>query len=329
MPPVLLVIRRTFMLKYIIKRILWAIPLLLLITALCFTLINLAPYDAVDSIITPQMTKAEIEEKKESYGLNDPAHIQYVKWLGNIVQGEFGNSLLSHTSIKYDLKIRIPATIKLVLPAYLTAYLLAIGLGLIAGNYKNKWQDKLIDGFCSIGIAVPTFWFALILMYFLGYKWGLFPLMGMHTIGMEDSFPDFMKHFIMPYIVLVVGFLPDLTRYVRSAAIGQLKEDYVMVQEAFGATKSQILFKHVCKNIMIPLITKLGMALPMLVTGAVITETIFAWPGIGPYFVKSVQSLDYPIVMSILVLSGTLVILGNLLSDIVYCLADPRIRTTR
>ena len=317
------------MLKYIIKRILQAVPLLLLIPLICFTLINLAPYDAIDSITTPDMSKAEIEAKREAYGLNDPLIVQYGRWVVNILKGDFGYSLLSHTSIKYDLKIRIPATIKLVQPSYLTAYLLSIVLGLVAGSHKNKWPDKLIDGFCSVGISMPTFWFAMIVMYFFGYKFRLFPLMGMHTIGLEDSFADFMKHFIMPYVVLTVGFLPDLTRYVRGSTVGQLKEDYVIVQQAFGAKRTEILFKHVGKNVLIPLITKLGMALPMLVTGAVITETIFSWPGIGSYFVKAISAMDYPIVMSILVLSGTLVILGNLLSDVLYCLTDPRIKTMK
>ena len=315
--------------KYIVKRILQAIPLLLIITFICFMLINLAPYDAIDSITTPDMTKQEIEAKREAYGLNDPVIVQYGRWLGNICRGEFGYSLRSRTSISYDLKSRISSTIKLVLPSYLTAFLLAIVLGLVAGSHKNQWQDKLIDGICSIGIATPTFWFAMIIMFFFGYKLELFPLMGMHTIGKEDSILDFLQHFIMPYVVLTVGFIPDLTRYVRGSTIGQLKEDYVIVQKSFGASKAEILFKHVSKNVLLPLITKLGMALPMLVTGAVITETIFSWPGIGPYFVSAVQAMDYPIVMSILVLSGTLVILGNLLSDILYCVTDPRIKSMK
>ena len=216
-----------------------------------------------------------------------------------------------------------------MLPAYLTAYFLAIVLGLVAGSHKNKWQDKVIDGLCSVGISMPTFWFAMILMYFLGYKFKIFPIMGMHTIGLEHSIADYFRHFAMPYIVLTIGFLPDLTRYVRGSTIGQLKEDYVIVQQAFGAKKAEILLKHVGKNVLIPLITKLGMALPMLVTGAVITETIFSWPGIGPYFVKAIQAMDYPIVISVLVLSGTLVILGNLLSDILYCLVRCRIKSMK
>ena len=205
--------------RYIIKRILQAVPLLLLITVICFSLMNLAPYDAVDAIITPDMSRAEIEEKRESYGLNDPVHVQYLRWVANISRGEFGNSLLSHTSIKYDLQQRIPATIKLVVPSYMTAFFLAIGLGLVAGNYRNRWPDRIIDGMCSVLIATPTFWFALIMMYFMGYRWGIFPLMGMHTIGMEDSFSDFMRHFAMPYIVLTVGFLPDLTRYIMCTLV--------------------------------------------------------------------------------------------------------------
>ena len=316
------------MLKYIFKRILQAVPLLILITIISFSLIHLAPYDAIDSITTPDMTKQEVEAKREEYGLNDPVLVQYGRWLENILHGNLGYSLLSHTSIKYDLKSRIPASIKLVLPSYLTAYILAIILGLIAGSNKNRLPDKIIDGLASIGIATPTFWFAMIMMYIFGYKLKVFALMGMHTIGMEDSISDYFRHFMMPYIVLVIGFLPDLTRYVRGNTISQLKEDYVMVQKAYGADKKEILFKHIMRNVMVPMVTKLGMALPMLVTGAVITETIFAWPGIGPYFINAIHAMDYPIVMVILLLSGTLVILGNLLSDILYCVVDPRIKIT-
>ena len=152
--------------------------------------------------------------------------------------------------------------------------------------------------------------------------------MGMHSLG-EDSFQDFLHHFVMPYAVLVIGFLPDLTRYVRSSTITQFEEDYVTVQKAFGSGSGTILLRHVSKNVLLPMITKLGMALPMLVTGAVITETVFAWPGIGVYFTTAIRNLDYPVVMAVLVLSGSLVILGNLISDILCATIDPRIRAGR
>lgn len=316
------------MLKYLIKRLLQAVPLLLLITVLCFVLIDLAPYDAMDAKVTDKMTPAMIEQMREEAGLNDPLPVQYLRWLKNLLKGDLGQSLINKTDIATDLKEKIPNTIKLVLPSYVTAFLLAIGLGLLAGRYKNTWVDKLINSLSSIGLAVPTFFVALLFIYYFGLKLDLFPVMGMNSLG-EDSFEDFLHHLVMPYSVLVIGFLPDLVRYVRSSTITQFDEDYVTVQKAFGSSAGTILLRHVSKNVLLPMITKLGMALPMLVTGAVITETVFAWPGIGVYFTNAIRSLDYPIVMAVLVLSGTLVILGNLISDILCAIIDPRIRVGR
>ena len=316
------------MLKYLIKRLLQAVPLLILITMLCFTLINLAPYDAMDAKVTDKMTPAQIEEMREEMGLNDPIPVQYLRWVKGLLQGDLGQSLISRTNIATDLKEKIPNTIKLVLPAYVTAFLLAIALGLIAGRYKNTWIDRIINSAASIGLSVPTFWIALLFIYFFGLKLDLFPVMGMHAIG-EDSFEDFLHHLVLPYSVLTIGFLPDLVRYVRSSTVTQFDEEYVTVQRAFGSSSGTILLRHVSKNVLLPMITKLGMALPMLVTGAVITETVFAWPGIGVYFTNAIQNLDYPIVMAVLVLSGSLVIIGNLISDILCALIDPRIRIGR
>ena len=316
------------MLKYLIKRILQAVPLLLLITILCFALIDLAPYDAIDARITDKMTPAQIAQLKEEAGLNDPMPVQYLRWLGGLLKGDLGMSLINHTDIATDLKEKIPNTIKLVLPSYATAFLLAIGLGLVAGRYKNSWLDRIINSLASIGLAVPTFFVALLFIYFFGLKLDMFPIMGMHSLG-EDSFQDFLHHLVMPYVVLVIGFLPDLVRYVRSSTITQFEEDYVTVQKAFGSGSGTILLRHVSKNVLLPMITKLGMALPMLVTGAVITQTVFAWPGIGVYFTTAIRNLDYPVVMAVLVLSGSLVILGNLISDILCATIDPRIRAGR
>lgn len=314
------------MLKYLVKRLLQSVPLLILITILCFTLINLAPYDAIDAQITEDMTAEDVARLREEAGIDDPVPVQYIRWVSNIMKGDLGRSLISRTNIAEDLKVKIPNTIKLVLPSYATAFILAIGLGLLSGRFKNTWIDKLINSFASIGLAVPTFWVGLLFMYFLGLKLDLFPIFGMHTIGKEGDFKDFLLHFAMPYMVLTIGFLPDLVRYVRSSTLTQFEEDYVTVQRAFGSSQGTILLRHVSKNVLLPMITKLGMALPMLVTGAVITETVFSWPGIGIYFVTAIKSLDYPIVMAVLLLSGTLVILGNLLSDILCALIDPRIR---
>lgn len=314
--------------RYILKRIVQAIPLLLIISIICFTLIQLAPYNAVDAMTNPKMSKKAVELIKIKYGYDKPAYIQYLYWLKGVLTGQFGYSIVTHESIFNDLASRIPATMILVLPSYICALILSIVLGLMAGVNKNKWADKIIDGFCSIGISIPTFWLAMILVFIFGYRLRILPILGMHTVGINST-TDFLKHFLMPFIVLTFAFMPENTRYVRSSTIGQLSEDYVTVQEAFGASKFEILFKHVLKNVLLPIITKLGMALPMLITGGVITETVFGWPGVGPYFIKAIQGLDYPVVMAVMVLSSTLVILGNLISDILYVVIDPRIKSMR
>jgi len=166
----------------------------------------------------------------------------------------------------------------------------------------------------------------MLLIFVLGYKLKLLPIVGMHSVGKEASMADFLRHFIMPFITLTFAFLPANVKFVRSSTVTQFSEDYVLVQRAFGASRGEIMYKHVCKNVLLPIITRLGMALQLLVTGAIITETVFGWPGVGPYFIKAIQGMDYPIVMIVLVLSSSLVILGNLLSDILYCITDPRIR---
>ena len=314
------------MIRYILKRILQVVPLLLVISFIVFTLIHLAPYDAIDAQITSNMSQEEINILREQSGLNKPFLIQYVDWLGQILSGNFGHSLVTHNSVGEEILAKIPNTISLVLPAYVTALVIAIVLGLLAAANKGKWQDKLIDAVASLGIATPSFWIAMIFIYVLGYQLNLFPIIGMHTIGKEGDFGDFLSHFVMPYLTLTIVFFAELTRYVRSSALSQTNEEYVVVQQAFQATKTQIFTRHIIKNVLIPVITQVGMSLPMLVTGAIITETVFSWPGLGPYITQATRALDYPIIMAVMLLSATLVIVGNLISDILYSIVDPRIR---
>ena len=314
------------MIRYILKRILQAVPLLLVISFIVFTLIHLAPYDAIDAQITSNMSQEEINILREQSGLNKPFLIQYVDWLGQILSGNFGHSLVTHNSVGEEILAKIPNTISLVLPAYITALIIAIVLGLLAAANKGKWQDKFIDAVASLGIATPSFWIAMIFIYVLGYQLNLFPIIGMHTIGKEGDFGDFLSHFIMPYLTLTIVFFAELTRYVRSSALSQTNEEYVVVQQAFQATKTQIFTRHIIKNVLIPVITQVGMSLPMLVTGAIITETVFSWPGIGPYITQATRALDYPIIIAVMLLSSTLVIVGNFISDILYSIVDPRIR---
>lgn len=312
--------------QYILKRVLQAIPLLFVISFAVFSLIQLAPYDVVDSITTPNMSQDQIDLLRARYGLDQPFLVQYWLWIKNILMGDLGYSLISQQSIAGELAVRIPNTIRLILPAYLTALFLAIALGLIAAANPGKFWDRFIDGIASLGIAIPTFWFAMLMIYFLGYRFDLFPIIGMHTVGLEGDTKDFFAHFILPYMTLTVAFFPDLTRYIRASAMQQVNEDYVTVQRAFQATRWEIFSHHISRNVLIPVVTQIGLALPMLVTGAIITESIFGWPGVGPYLMGATKSLDYPVIMAVMLLSASLVILGNLLSDVLYSIVDPRIR---
>lgn len=312
--------------KYISKRLLQAIPLLLVISFIVFSLIQLAPFDVVDTLTTPNMTQEQIDALRVKNGLNDPFLLQYWHWLLNIIHGDFGKSLITQSSISADLATKLPHTLIIVVPAYVTALLLASILGLLAASHKGELTDKIINAIASIGMGTPTFWFGMLLIYLLGYKLNWLPIIGMYSTGDNGSFGDLASHFVMPYLTLIIAYFPELLRYIRAAAMEQVSEDYVTVQRAFHASQSEIFTRHVLRNIWIPIVTRIGQALPMFVTGAIITENIFGWPGIGTYLTSATNNLDYPIIMAVLLISSTLVILGNLLSDILYSIVDPRIR---
>ncbi|MDR6868374.1 peptide/nickel transport system permease protein [Microbacterium resistens] len=316
------------MLMFAARRLAQLVPMLLIVTAVIFALINTAGYDVVDAITTPSMSEATKEAMRAKFGLDQPLWVQYGLWLGNVVQGDFGYSLVSRHSIAADLATRIPNTIALIGPAYLTAFILAIVLGLAAGSRPGSRLDRIIDGVCSVAIATPTFWFALLVIFVFGFQLRAFPILGMHSVGRTD-YADYLAHFAMPFLVLVVALFPNLTRYVRAAAATQQAEDYVLVQRAFGAGRWTILSRHVSRNVLLPVITQVGLAVPILVTGAIVTESIFGWPGVGEYLLTASSSLDYPVILTVLLLSAVLVVLGNLLADLLYVAADPRIRLGR
>ncbi|KAA9300636.1 MULTISPECIES: ABC transporter permease [Aerococcus] len=314
------------MINYALKRILQAIPLLLLISLIVFSLIYIAPFDAIDAITTPNMTEAQVEIIREQNGLNDPFIVQYLTWLKNVLQGDFGHSLINQQEIGSQLAERIPNTLILMLPAYAIGSLIAFFSGLFAGAHKDRAGDRLVDLGASLGLAVPPFWLGLLVIYFFSLKWPLFPSTGMYRIGAEGNPWDLLHHAILPIGVLIVAITPNLTRYVRSAAISQVEANYITVQRSLGASKREIFFHHVSRNVLLPLVTLLGQSLPSLVTGAVVTESIFQWPGVGSYFVEGAKQLDYPVVMAVLLLTASLTILGNLLADLLYYKVDPRIR---
>ena len=316
------------MFSFIAKRILQSIPMLFFISIVCFALIKLAPGDPLQAFITPKMSLEDIERIRHNMGLDRPGYVQYLMWLKNVFMGDFGYSLINHRPVLTQVIERLPATAGLMGASILLSVLLAIPLGLLAGANRNKWIDSILNMFSYVGISIPAFWFAMLLIYFFAIKLHLLPSMGIRTIGVTSTW-DVIKHGILPCLVLSFGQLSVYMRYIRSNTIGQLKEDYVQIQYAYGSTRWQILFRHVLKNVLLPIITLLGMSLPDLIAGAIITETVFSWPGIGSLSIKSAFGFDYPIIMAITMFTSVLLIIGNLLADILYSVVDPRIRAWR
>ncbi|MET3292793.1 ABC transporter permease [Brevibacillus fluminis] len=310
------------------KRLLSSVPLLFFIALVAFSLVKLAPGDPVQTFVTPNMSPEDVARIRASLGLDLPLYMQFWIWLKNLLQGNMGFSLMNHRPVLDLVVERIPATAGLMGVSIVLALVMAIPLGLLAGANRNKWIDKLLNLISYVGISIPTFWLSMLLIYLFALKLNLLPSMGMRTIGVEST-ADVIKHGILPCIVLAFGFLSVYIRYVRSSTIGQLKEDYVQLQYAYGSSRWTILLRHVLKNVLLPIITLLGMALPDLITGAIVTETVFSWPGLGSMMVTAVFQFDYPIIMGVTIFSSLLLIIGNLLADLLYSAVDPRIRNGR
>lgn len=314
--------------KYILRRILQAIPLLWFISLVSFALIKLAPGDPVNSFVTPNMSAEDVERIRHSLGLDQPVYMQYLIWLKNIFHGDFGYSLTTHRPVLTMILERLPATIGLMGSALILSLLIAIPLSMLAASKKNGVIDRIISLLSYVGISIPSFWFGIMLIYIFAVKLHLLPSMGMRTIGV-DSFWDIVKHGILPCTVLTFMNVSMYSRYLRSQAISQLEEDYVQIQYAYGATKSHVLWRHVLKNVLLPIITILGMSFADLIAGAFITESVFSWPGMGSLGITSIFQLDYPVIMGITMFSSVMLVIGNLVADILYGVADPRIKTMR
>ncbi|OAT32229.1 oligopeptide transport system permease protein [Buttiauxella brennerae ATCC 51605] len=313
----------------LVRRLAQLVPMLFFISLVSFLLVKLAPGDPVQAYVTPRMSPEDIEHIRHSLGLDKPMFMQYLLWLKNVLQGDLGYSLIYHRPVLTMIAERIPATIGLMGASLVLAMVLAIPLGLLAGAYKHRWLDHFLNMFAYIGISVPIFWFGILLITVFSVQLNWLPSMGMRTIGVEDSWLDVVRHGILPCIALSFYNLSSYVRYIRSNTISQLSADYVQTQLAYGATRRSILFRHVLKNVLLPVITLFGISFGELLVGAYVTESVFSWPGMGLLGIQSITSLDYPLIMAMIMLSSTMLIMGNLLADLLYRVADPRIKALR
>lgn len=311
---------------YIVKRLLQIIPVIILTSILSFAIIYMAPGDPAEFYRTPNMTEEDMEIIRNNMGLNRPVPVQYIKWVKNILKGDWGYSIHNKKAVTSQIAEKLPATLGIMGASILFSLVAAIPLGLLAGSKKDTVIDKIISTLNYVGISIPEFWFAILLILLFSLKLKLLPGSGMHTTG-EDSFLDIVKHAIMPVLTLSVGKISIYVRYIRANVITQMEEEYVTTAIAKGTSEKRILFGHVMKNCLLPVITVVGMNMGSLVAGSYIVETVFGWPGLGIFGITAIRTRDYPLIMGTTMLSCIVLIMGNFIADICYHFADPRIKT--
>jgi peptide/nickel transport system permease protein len=275
--------------------------------------------------ITDDMTEEEIAMVVEKLGLDKSAPERYLEWLGEALKGNFVVSLTYKQPVCPLLMKRLPATITLMGTFMVVSLSLAIPLGLIAGYKKNTWVDSLISGFAYFGLSVPNFYFGMMMIVVFSSTLHWLPSSGMRTVGVHTP-GDVAIHMIMPVLTLALSSMASKVRYVRANTIGQLSDEYVLAAKAKGTSGMTILFRHVLKNTLLPIITLVGMQMASLVCGSFIIESVFGWPGIGTFAMEAIGKRDYPIIMAYIMLSGFILVMGNFVADILYSFADPRIK---
>jgi peptide/nickel transport system permease protein len=314
------------MTQYIIRRILIAIPVLIGVTIFNFFIINLAPGNPVDMFVNPNMSTADIEAKKEALGLNDPLWVQYGRWMGNLVHGDFGYSFSTYEPVMNNIADRIGPTLLLMGTALIIAYLIAIPIGIISATRQYSVIDYLTTTFSFLGISIPNFFLGLGAIYLFSIVLSIFPTGGMNTLGSSGGFADTFMHLILPAVVLGTAIAGNMVRYVRSSMLEVLGQDYLRTARAKGLREFLVNNKHALRNALIPIVTVIGLDIPLLIGGAVVTEQIFQWPGLGQLTIQSIGSRDYPTLMALNFLAAFTVLFSNLFTDVMYSVVDPRIK---
>lgn len=313
------------------------IPLLFGITIISFGMMHLAPGEpvVVGQEFNPKVSAQDIERLRAYYGLDKPLYEQYLNWLNRLVVLDFGKSFSADGRDVIDkISERIPVTLWINILAMLLIIAIAIPIGIISAVKRDSWLDKCMTVFVFIGFAIPSFWLGLLLMIGLGVNMGWLPISGLHDynwqqMGFWQQQMDLLSHLVLPIFVSAIGGLAGMSRFMRSGMLEVIRSDYITTARAMGVPEQSIRYRLALKNAMLPIITLLGLSIPGLIGGSVIVEQLFSLPGMGLLFFEAVMSRDYPLVMGITVIGAVLTLLGNLIADISYAWADPRIRHGR
>jgi len=305
------------MAQYIVRRLLQMIPITLGILTLVFSLIHMIPGDPAVQIAGEGARPEDIQSVRTALGLDDPLWKQYVTYLGNLAKGDLGTSFRTNEKVSKEIFARYPATMQLAFGAMLVALLVALPLGVISAIYRNSWIDNVARFFALIGVSMPSFWFGplLIIAFAIHFTW--FPVS-----GREDG----LKSLVLPSVTMGMALAAILTRMIRVSLAEELNQLYVTTAYAKGVTRMKAIFGHAMKNALIPVITVLALQFGSLLTGAIITEQIFSWPGLGRLLIQSITTRDYPQVQASILVIAVTYIFVNFISDLLYAVVDPRIK---
>ena len=325
---------RTFLWR-IIRKTLWMLLVLWGITLVSFAVIHLAPGSPTDlqTTLNPLAGEAARARLEALYGIDRPLYVQYWDWLTRVVQLDFGNSMSSDARPVMDKILeRLPLTVGMNVVSLLLTLLLALPIGVMSAWKQGSLFDRCMTVLVFLGFAMPGFWLALLLMLYTGLEHQWLPLSGLVSLEFDSlstlgKIWDITRHLVLPITVITVGSIAGMSRFMRSSMLEVLRQDYILTARAKGLPSRTVIFRHALSNALLPVITLLGLSVPGLIGGSVIVETIFALPGLGQLFYTAVMARDYPLIMGNLVLGAVLTLLGNMLADVGYGLADPRIRT--
>lgn len=313
------------MLKYILKKILLAIPVLLGITILDFLLMNLAG-SPIDMMTGPKMTEAMKAMRAAAWGLDQPLWKQYLGWLGEIFRGNLGYSYKTFQPVTEMIASHIAPTLLLMGSSLLLGLVIAVPAGIYSAVHRYQNRDYALVTTSFVFSSVPSFFMALLMIYLFTVKLGWLPSSGMITPGSDGGAGDVLRHLIMPMLVLGVSMAGNNIRYIRSSVLEILEMDYLRTARAKGIGRFLTINKHALRNALLPIITMIGMQIPMLFGGAVIIEQVFSWPGLGLITMSAITNRDFPVIMGVCLLSAVVVLVANLLTDIAYALVDPTIK---
>lgn len=316
------------MARYFIKRLLEIIPLVFIVSLICFALMQAAPGGPTAMLSQNPMVKPDdLARIRTNFGIDEPVFVQYFMWLKRVIfHGDFGHSYVTGEPVLEMIAQRLPATLELMGSAFLLAFLFGISGGIYAALRRYTKSDSVVTLLALVGISIPIFWLGLMSMMLFTVKWRLLPSAGMFSLGEPFSMIDHLRHLLMPSLVLSLLFVASWSRYMRASLSEVLQMNYIDVARAKGASRGSVIFKHAIRNAAIPVLTVIALNLPALFTGSVITETIFAWPGMGRLFYDGLLRQDYTRLMGIIFIASILIALLNLIADMIYGILDPRIR---